>query len=119
MKPRTIASRPEISITASKARSRIVIGIGWSGPHQGSDLRIGNVGAALREGQMAPPARPESWPSRAVRALYSGGGGQRHAALAILATETRRCGIFFSRALPVCSGRAARGDIGDQAGPSA
>ena len=28
MKPRTIASRPEISITASRTRSSIVIGIG-------------------------------------------------------------------------------------------
>jgi hypothetical protein len=32
MKPRTMASRPEINITASSTRSRIVIGIGWSGP---------------------------------------------------------------------------------------
>ena len=35
------ASRPEISITASRTRSRIVIGIGWSGPHQNSIPRIG------------------------------------------------------------------------------
>jgi hypothetical protein len=40
-------------------RSRIVIGIGWSGPHQRSKPRIGKVGAALGEGELAPPARPE------------------------------------------------------------
>jgi hypothetical protein len=32
MNPRTIASRPEISITPSRIRSRSVTGIGWSGP---------------------------------------------------------------------------------------
>src|SRR3984957_13100051 len=67
MKPRTIASRPEISITASRTRSRIVIGIGWSGPHQSTKPRIGVVGAPLAEGHMAHPARPAivSPPSRA------------------------------------------------------
>jgi hypothetical protein len=41
MKPRTIASRPEISITPSRTRSSIVIGIGWSGPLVKTKPRIG------------------------------------------------------------------------------
>src|SRR5258708_30357457 len=99
MKPRTIASRPEISITASRTRSSIVIGIGWSGPLVSSANR--RVGAILGEGHSAYPARPEK-PAPAVRRLYSGEGGERHVALAILATESRRCGIFLHpRALPI------------------
>jgi hypothetical protein len=59
MKPRTIASKPETSITASKARSSIVIGIGWSGPHQKFETANRRVGSGLGDGDMAHPARPE------------------------------------------------------------
>src|SRR5437868_11302342 len=88
MKPRTIASRPEISITPSRTRSRIVIGIGWSGP-LGSVRQTANrrVAAALSDGQPARPARPEIMPSP-PRRLYSGGGLQGHARLAFLAAES-------------------------------
>ena len=37
----TVASRPETNITVSRARSSIVIGIGWSGPHRKLKPRIG------------------------------------------------------------------------------
>ncbi len=59
MKPRTIARRPETSITASKARSSIVIGIGWSGPHQKFETANRRVGAGLGVGGKVYPARPE------------------------------------------------------------
>src|SRR5258707_8947647 len=94
MKPRTIASRPEISITPSRTRSSIVIGIGWSGPLVSLQVANRHVGATVNDGHMAWPARPEIMPSR-PRGLYSGGGGRGHAAFAIFAAGTRPCGLFF------------------------
>src|SRR3954468_761703 len=119
MKPRTMASSPEISITPSRTRSSIVIGIGWSGPLVSLSVANRHVGATVNDGQPARPARPEITPSR-PRGLYSGGHGQGHAALAVFATESRRCGIFLvGSALPVSLGAAACGDVRDQAGQAA
>jgi hypothetical protein len=56
MKPRTIASSPEISITPSRIRSRIVIGIGWSGRSQ---VQYG-VGLDSAPSVLARGARPIS-----------------------------------------------------------
>src|SRR5712664_4987579 len=75
----------------------------------------------------------------AARGLYSGEDREGHARLAFLTPESCRCGIFLNRCafavllavfmsvfsavfsavfLPVCPGRAAGGDIRDQAGQS-
>ena len=59
--------------------------------------------------------------------MYSGEGGARHAALAVFTTESRRCGIFLRHSLAIgvplagtrISRRAARRDIGHQAGQAA
>src|SRR5882762_4767240 len=67
----------------------------------------------------------------AARGLYSGEDREGHARLAFLTPESCRCGIFLNRCafavllsvfsavfLPVSPGRAAGGDIRDQAGQS-
>src|SRR5438105_11834379 len=79
-------------------------------------------------------ARREIVPSRAqihrttTRRLYSGSAAERHARLAFLTPESRRCGIFLANrnfsvspkiALEAGFGGAARGDFGDQAGQAA
>src|SRR4051794_9521823 len=113
MKPRTIASRPEINITASRTRSSIVIGIGWSGPPVGSKPRIGvSAPSQVRGISPFPQGRTSGHPS--ARGWYSGEGWEGHARLTLLTSESRRCGIFLC--LAISPGRAARGDIRDQAG---
>src|ERR1700730_3438174 len=101
MKPRTIASRPETSITPSRIRSSIVIGIGWSGPLVLFKFSYRRVGSALTDGLMEHPARQEIAPSGTqihptnTRRLYSGRAKEGHARLALLTPESRGCGIFL------------------------
>jgi len=91
-----------MSITASRTRSRIVIGIGRSGPLVTTKPRIGKAGRST---------------NRPARGMYSGEGGYRHLRLALALPDSRRCGIFFRHNVSslVPSGRAACGDFGNQA----
>src|SRR5262249_53916958 len=97
----------------------------WSALTLEGSQRIGVLAAALTEGQMAFPARPEPrnpvllCPCCFCDGCIAVGAQIVTTGLALLPAESRRCGIFlWLRGLLAALG-AAGGDFGDQRGEPA
>src|SRR4051812_31067618 len=139
MKPRTIASSPDTSMTPSRMRSRIVIGIGWSGPLHRSKVRFSSTEdrpSRWRKAGFPGNFRRSTIPcGRPFRRCIAASHANVTVRLAILAAGSRWGGIFFgmagaaraliadiavvAAAVMARAGRAGGGDVGHEGGQPA